>query len=156
MFKLEEIDLESESLVDQKSAISRLVRANDVTVFAVLNLIHRITGAGITRRKDSVAISLRPDDSIKDIFLDKTGCYCIISLQRGDLPFLTSTCVYMVCVFTHQYIYIALQRVDIYVCIFRYVYMYISPYINILKHIHRHALICICECILMQAYAYIY
>jgi hypothetical protein len=116
MFILEEFDLLSENFVDQKSAISKLVHANDVTVFAVSNLIYRITGVGITRRQDSIAISVRPDDCIKDIFLDKTACYCIISLQKGGLFNLICVCIYM-CLYSDA-------CTDIYVSLYEYIQTY--------------------------------
>ena len=63
--------------------LSRLIRANNVTVFALSDSVFRVTISDGQSRYDRLNIPLRVDDDIEHIFMDQTGCHCLVALQRG-------------------------------------------------------------------------
>lgn len=63
--------------------LSRLIRANNVTVFALSDSVFRVTVSDGQSRYDRLNVPLRIDDNIEHIFLDQTGSHCLIALQKG-------------------------------------------------------------------------
>lgn len=63
--------------------LSRLIRANNVTVFALSDSVFRVTLSDGQSRYDRLNVPLRVDDNIENIFLDQTGSHCLIALQKG-------------------------------------------------------------------------
>lgn len=63
--------------------LSRLVRANNVIVYSFSDSVFRVTVSDGQSRYDRLNIPLRMDDNIEHIFIDQTGCHCLVGLQRG-------------------------------------------------------------------------
>lgn len=89
IFRLQRVDIKMKELIDSNvikasTQLSKLVRANNIVVFTIADSMYRVTFTGNETRHERVIIPLRPDDAVDQIFLDYTGCHCIVSLQRGD------------------------------------------------------------------------
>ena len=63
--------------------LSRLIRANNVTVFALSDSVFRVTVSDGQSRYDRLNIPLRMDDNVEHIYMDQTGCHCLVGLQKG-------------------------------------------------------------------------
>ena len=89
IFRLQRVDIKIKELIDsnvikESTQLPKLVRANNVVVFAITDSIYRVSFTGNETRHERVIIPLRSDDAVDQIFLDYTGCHCIVSLSRGD------------------------------------------------------------------------
>jgi hypothetical protein len=87
-FKLVQVDIKLKEIRDHDSAkspirLTTLVKANDVTVFAISDSVYRVISSAAGSRYDRLNVPLQTDDQIDHIFLDHTGCHCIISLCKG-------------------------------------------------------------------------
>ena len=88
IFKLVQVDIKLKEIRDydrtkSPSRLTRLVRANDVIVFALFDSIYRMLLSTGKCSYDRLDVPLRTGDQIDHMFLDHTGYHCIISLLKG-------------------------------------------------------------------------
>ena len=90
IFRLERVDIKMTEHLDSNMMkmtmkLSKLVISNNIAVFALLESIYRVTFTGNESRHERVPIPLRSDDALENIFLDHTGCHCIVSTKKGSV-----------------------------------------------------------------------
>jgi hypothetical protein len=88
VFRLVQIDIKLKEIRDYDRTkspcrLTGLIRANNVTIFALFDSLYRIVISAGESRYDRLNVPVRTGDQIDRIFLDHTGYHCIISLREG-------------------------------------------------------------------------
>ena len=90
IFRLVQVDIKLKEIRDCNGTespfrLTRLVRANNVTAFALFDYLYRIVISAGEIRYDRLNVPVRTGDQIDHIFLDHSGYHCIVSLRQGTL-----------------------------------------------------------------------
>ena len=88
IFRLVQEDIKLKEIRDHDRTkspfrLTTLVKASDVTVFALSDSVYRIIASARESQYNRLNVPLRIDDQVDHIFLDHTGYHCIISLCKG-------------------------------------------------------------------------